>query len=474
MATTKILFGEWLPDQPGVSGAVTDAVNCYAVSNGYAPFPSESELSNAADATLLISFAGKYATLSSLFGASSTNLYKYNPANRNLVALTTTGYSAIEYWDTTQFGNKMIAANGSNKLQAFTLNSGTYFGDLAAAAPEAKYVTVVRDFVVAANKAGEENKVYWSDINDESNWTPSATSQSDSQVIADGGDIMGISGGEFGLVFLERAIYRMSYAGSPFFFQFDAISRSLGCIAPGSIAQYNGLTYFLADDGFYVCNGQSSTSISQEKMDKWFFNDAARNYLKTSISSAVDPIKRLVIWCYKTQSGNNRLAVFNISLGKWTYCETTAASVASILTPSVSLEDLDVYSTSIDSLTASLDDPQWVGNQLLFAGTIGAKIITFGGANKTASISSGDIDAGRSVITLARPIVDNGSGSVAVASRELLSDVPTYGDAVAADSEGRCGLRTAGRYHRVKTTATGSNWSTLVGVNVDIQGQGSR
>lgn len=25
MATTKILFGEWLPDQPSVTGAVTDA-----------------------------------------------------------------------------------------------------------------------------------------------------------------------------------------------------------------------------------------------------------------------------------------------------------------------------------------------------------------------------------------------------------------------------------------------------------------
>lgn len=474
MATTKILFGEWLPDQPGVSGAVTDAVNCYAVSNGYAPFPSEYELSDAAGASLLIAFAGKFAGITTLFGASSTNLYKYSAADRDLDPLTTAGYSAIEYWDATQFGNKMIAANGANKLQAFTLNTGTYFGDLAAAAPEAKYVTVVRDFVVAANKVGEENTVYWSDINDETNWTPSATSQSDSQVIPDGGDITGLAGGEYGLVFLERAIYRMAYAGSPFFFQFDAISRSLGCIAPGSIAQYNGLTYFLADDGFYVCNGQSSTSISQEKMDRWFFNDASRDYLKSSVSSAIDPVKRLAIWCYKTQSGSNRLAVYNIALSKWTYCETTASSVASILTPSVSLEDLDLYSTSIDALTASLDDPQWVGNQLLFAGTSGQKIITFGGSNKTASISSGDIDAGRSVITLARPVVDNGSGSVSVASRQLLEDEVVYGDAVAADSEGRCGLRTAGRYHRVKTTASGANWSTLVGVNVDIQGQGSR
>jgi hypothetical protein len=290
----------------------------------------------------------------------------------------------------------------------------------------------------------------------------------------DGGDITGLAGGEFGIVFMETAIYRMAYVGSPLFFQFDAISKGLGCISPGSIAQFNGLTYFLADDGFYVCDGQSAKSISQEKMDRWFFNDASRGDLKSYVSSAVDPIKRLIVWLYKTQSGVNRMVVYSIGLAKWTYCETTATSVASLLTPSVTLDDLDTYSSSIDALTVSLDDPQWVGNQLLFAGTSGQKIITFGGAAKQASISTGDIDSGRSVVTLARPVVDNGSGSVSVASRDLLSGSVTYGTAVAADTEGRCGLRSAGRYHRIKTVASGDNWSTLVGVNVDIQGQGSR
>jgi len=29
MAKQKILLGEWLPDQPGVTGSVTEATNCY-------------------------------------------------------------------------------------------------------------------------------------------------------------------------------------------------------------------------------------------------------------------------------------------------------------------------------------------------------------------------------------------------------------------------------------------------------------
>ena len=473
MAKQRILFGEWLPDQPGVTGALTDAVNCYPVTNGYAPILDEADYSDDADADLLTCFAGKTAGTVSLFGGSQTNLYKFTPGTRAMSPLTTTGYSGVEYWDAVQYGDKMIMANGQDKLQQYTLNSSTYATDLAAAAPEAKYVTVVKDFVVAANVVNEENKVYWSDINDETDWTSGLASQSDSQVIPDGGDITGLAGGEFGLVFLERAIYRMTYAGSPYFFQFDAINRTLGCISAGSIINFAGMTYFLADDGFYVCDGQTTRGIGTEKIDRWFFANANLTDIKLKMSSAVDTEKRLIVWLFPAQNGDNLLLIYNISLNKWSYAETTADSVSFALTPSVTLEGLDAFSASIDSLGISLDDRQWVGGLLLLSATRGPNIITFSGAYKQAALTSGDIDIGNSVITLARPIVDNGSGSVQVASRELLSNAITFGDASVANSEGRCGLRSAGRYHRVKTNPSG-NWNTAVGVEIDIETQGSR
>jgi hypothetical protein len=116
----------------------------------------------------------------------------------------------------------------------------------------------------------------------------------------------------------------------------------------------------------------------------------------------------------------------------------------------------------------------FAGGQLLFAGVSNRKIISFSGQPKSAYVVTGDIDAGRSLITLAKPIVDNGSATVAVASRQLLSGSITFGTPVAADAENRCSLRSSGNYHRIKVAPTGSSWDTLVGVNVDIQGQGSR
>lgn len=469
---TKIIFGEWLPDQPGITGVVTEAKNCIPVFNGYEPMKSEADLSGSAGQTLLTAFAGKYATISTLFAAGASQIFKYNNSTRALSAASTTGYTDVVSWDVVQFGAVMLAANGINKIQAVTLNTANNFTNVAAAAPTAKYITVVRDFVVAANETGFENKVYWSDINDETNWTPGPTSQSDTQVIADGGDIMGLAGGEYGLVLLEKAIYRMSYIGSPLFFQFDAIARGIGCLSNGSVVQYNGLSYFLANDGFYVCDGQSVKSISAGKVDKWFFDNADPNSFNL-MSSSVDPIKRLIAWCFSDVFANKLILIFSIDTGKWSYVETTATAISTVITPPVTLEGLDLYSTSIDALPVSLDARQWAGGDPLFAGVSGQKIITFGGSNKTASIVTGDIDIGRAVITLARPKVDDGSASVAVSARSSLSDAISYTTPVAADSEGRVSLRSAGRYMRVQVIPSGT-WSTCVGVDVDIVQQGGR
>ena len=470
----KIIFGEWLPDQPGVMGAITDAKNCYPVANGYAPIKSEADYSDAAGANLLITFAGKFGGASTLFAASATQIYKFDSNDASLDALTTTGYTAVEGWDVTQFGPTMILANGQDKLQSWTLNSSTYFGDLSADAPIAKFVTVVRDFVVAANDGTDTSKVYWSDLNDETDWTPAAASQADSQILPDGGDITGLAGGEYGLVFLERAIYRMSYAGSPFFFQFDAISRSLGCISNGSIAQYGNLTYFLADDGFYVCDGQTTKNIGTEKVNRWFFDNAIPNEISSGMSATVDPVNKLVIWKFNNTFGGKYLLMFSIDLNKWSYAETTATSIAYVLTPSATLEQVDNYNTSIDALDIPLDSRVFAGGQLLFAGVSGQKIVAFSGQPKTAIITTGDIDVGRSTVMLAKPIVDKGTGSIAISSRDNLAEQVEFGSDVAADAENRVSLRSNGEYHRLRLTPSGSNWETAVGLEFDVVKQGNR
>jgi hypothetical protein len=337
-------------------------------------------------------------------------------------------------------------------------------------------VTVVRDFVVAAYIAGEESKVFWSDINNEVNWVPSLFSQSDSQYLPDGGNITGLAGGEYGLIFLERAIYRMTYSGSPFFFQFDAISRTLGGISSGSIIQFGGLTYFLSDDGFYACDGQNVIPIGAEKVNRWFFDNAVLTNIANTMSSTVDPIKGLVFWCFPAKEGGSLMLIYNIQLKKWSYASTDITSISYILTPSSTLEQVDNYDNNLDTLDIPLDSPVWAGGLQLFAGVRAQKIIVFDGAVMPATVSSGDVDIGQSMITMARPYVDNSTGLVAIASRQALSEPPQFTSYTTANGDGRVPLRSNGRFHRlsVKTNAGDTSWSTIVGVEVDVQKAGAR
>ncbi len=174
---------------------------------------------------------------------------------------------------------------------------------------------------------------------------PTATSQSDYQLIPDGGDITQVVGGEFGIVFLEKAIVRMSYIGTPLIFQFDTISRNVGCIEGNSVAQYSGTAYFLSDDGFYATNGQTLTGIGSEKVDRYFFNNANIADID-SISAAVDPERNLVIWNYGNISGGRSLLIYNFETkyifdhdaildpkfyNNWVSCKIQASHVKALL-----------------------------------------------------------------------------------------------------------------------------------------------
>lgn len=482
----RVNFGEWLPDQPGVAGALVDAKNVIPQQVGYGPISSPSEWSNAASEVLnAVVAAAAPSEAVTVFAGGDTKLFKLG-TNLNLTDVSKSGgYTtpSDQKWRFTQFGNRVIAANGGDRLQGYLMGSSTAFADLGVAAPKSRYITTVRDFVVAGFNNGTTiypNRVEWCALGDETDWTPSTTTQSDYQDIPDGGHVKGLTGGEYGIVFMDRAVVRMSYVGSPLVFQFDTISRGLGCLEPNSIIQYGGSSFFLSDDGFYVTNGQEVKSISVEKVDRWFFALADISQLST-MSAAVDPLKNLVIWAFKTVDQTTALLIYNFNLSKWSYAianvDTIASSTAITTTSSsgLTLEQLDAYG-SLDSLPASLDSFGYTVTSNLLTGTLGQKIVAFSGSALTANIVTPDLALNDmpSVMTLVRPVIEGGSCSVQVNSRRRLNQQTDFtGDTYTANTDNRIGLRSAGTYHRVKAIPTGV-WSAAVGLDVTLTPQGMR
>jgi len=556
MAISRITFGEWTPDQPGLANGLQRAENVFSKAVGYGAINAAEDYSAAASENLNNVVAAKTtAGATTVFAGGATKLFKldttdlsldsvvkasrtitnvvrttnivtittsaahgysvgdaltvtatsstgvngativetvpttttftYTKAGTNIVTTADTGTVTFLYttptnqrWRFTQFGNVLIAANGGNRLQGYNVNSSSTFQDLASDAPQSRYVTVVRDFVVSGyvnSSTVYPNRVQWSALGDESSWANSATTQADFQDIPDGGSVVGLTGGEFGLVFMDRSIHRMSYIGSPLVFQFDNISRNQGCYEANSIIQYGGTSFFLSDDGFYACDGQQIIPIGNEKVNRYFWSDVDDGAINL-MSAAVDPFRKLVIWAYASQSSAtvDKLLIYNYQTNKWTSGTTDASRVASSSTPSFTLDGMDVFG-NLEQILSSFDDRVWLGGKMQFAGVRNTKIVTFSGANNTAYIETGDIEmpGTTSAITLAKPIVDNGSGSVALFSRRLLSEQVIFGSQTAADAENRVSLRGVGRYHRLQLTPTGQ-WTNTVGIDVEMNPLGTR
>ena len=482
MAISRVTFGEWTPDQPGVTNGLQKAENVFSKAVGYGPIQSAVDYSAAADQALNNVVAAKTVAGATLvFAGGATKLFKLDTTDLSLDNVSKSGNYTTDTgqrWRFTQFGNVIVAANGKAKLQGYNVNSSSIFADLAADAPESRFVTVVRDFVVSGyinSTTVRPNRVQWSALGDESSWTQSATTQADFQDIPDGGSIVGVTGGEYGLVLLDRSIHRMSYVGSPLVFQFDNISRNLGCYEANSIIQYAGTTFFLSDDGFYACDGQNVLPIGNEKVNRFFFNDVDEGTLNL-MSAAVDPFRKLIVWAYASNSSAtvDSMIIYNFQTQKWSSGKTNVDRVATSSTPSVALEGLDVYG-NLDTILTSFDSRLWLGGKLQFAGVRGTKVVTFSGAPMTATIETGDVEVpgATSAITMAKPIVDGGSGNVALVSRRLLNEQVVFGSQTVANSENRVSIRGVGRYHRLQLTPTGS-WTNAIGMDIDLNGLGTR
>jgi hypothetical protein len=556
MAISRITFGEWTPDQPGVTNGLQKAENVYSKAVGYGPIQSVVDYSADASESLNSLVAGKTTVGgTTVFAGGPTKLFKldagdlsldnaskasrtitnvarttdivtittsvahgfsfndsvtiaatgnttlngtfniatvptpttftYSKSGSDISSVADTGTVSFSYvtptdqrWRFTQFGNVIIAANGGNLLQGYNLTSSTNFADLAADAPPSRYVTVVRDFVVSGYVNSTDphpNRVQWSALGDESSWTGSATTQADFQDIPDGGAVVGVTGGEFGLVLMDRSIHRMSYVGSPLVFQFDNISRNLGCYEANSVVQYAGTTFFLGDDGFYACDGQNIIPIGNEKVNRFFF-DTVDEGLLSLMSAAVDPARKLIIWSFASNSSAtpDSLLIYNFQTQKWTSGLAEVSRIATSATPSVTLEGTDIFG-NLETISSSFDDRVWLNGKAQLAGVRNAKIISFSGGNSTAIIETGDIEVpgSTSAITMAKPIVDNGSANVALFSRRLLNQLIIFGPQIVADSENRVSIRGIGRYHRLQLTPTGS-WTSVVGTDIDLNGLGTR
>lgn len=464
---------EWVPDRAPFGATVTVATNVIPWVDGYKSFPSFSILStNALTAKFQGGIFGRDTGANVYeFVGDATKLYFFGSAAFSDVSRLAGGAyttAADDWWEMIQWGNTVIAVNGTTDVpQAITLG-GANFAALAGSPPKARHIAIVRDFVVLGNindGTAYPNRLQWSGINNSASWTPSATTQADYQDLqGDGGWVQKIIGGEYGLVFQERAVWKMTYIGSPEIFQFALIEKMRGVFAPQSVIAWGNMVFFLADDGFYVITGGTSAQpIGDGMVDRYFLNDYQTGNAHL-ITAAIDPINKIVMWAYPgsgfSAGSTNQILCYNWVYKKWSLVTTNVEGFVRYAAQGYTLDSLDTLSGSIDALTTSLDSRTYTGGAMTLAAfNTSHKLGSFTGTAMSATVDTGEkqLNKGmRTAVQEVRPLVDGNAASVTIGTRNLLSDSVSFGSVIAANASGFCPARSNANYHRFRITTTGA------------------
>jgi hypothetical protein len=414
---------------------------------------------------------GNTFTVSATAGGAAINTSSAGSGTHSVTWL----YSSLSsdaQWQFAQFGNLVFATQKNAPLQVYNLASSTAFADCAGSPPQASYISVVGRFLVLSGLLSNPFRIQWSGLNDTTNWT-SGVGSSDYQDFPDGGIVRGVAGGEFGTVFQDQAIRRMSYIpGSDLIFQIERIAQDQGLFAPYSIVRAGIYTFFHSAQGFFkIAPGGLPEPIGREKVDRTFFNDLDKTELRMFIGAS-DPRSTRVFWAYKSTSGTtglyNKIIGYDYVLDRFFPITMSGEYLLGMSQPGITLESLDSISSSIDALAASLDSFAVATQPLIAQFSSAHKMGFFSGTNLEATLESAEqgTDDDRIMVRGFRPITDAPTFYGSCSYRETQQDTPTSTVEIVRNSRtGCCDMRRSTRYSRFKVRIPASTaWNFAAGV----------
>lgn len=200
----------------------------------------------------------------------------------NLYTVTSSGFTAVSKgggyatavgaepagWRFASFGNDIYAANGLDVLQRRTANAGNFAdGPASTFIPEPRFVATVREFLVvadlSANAGRFADEIAWSDVDDPTWWDPADSTRPTSlagakRILSSPGQITGLVGGSFGIIFKRNSIHSLQFTAGPDVWRIDELSGEVGTTYPSSIVRGKGALYFWGGDAFYRQAGLSA------------------------------------------------------------------------------------------------------------------------------------------------------------------------------------------------------------------------
>lgn len=481
-ADGTIYFKEWLPDQPDLNNpGLTDVNNVIPAEGYFEPYRPLEATGNAIGGTptggiVTVSESGLTYIYGSSDNTGNSQIYEFQTPNWTAKAIAF-GPSNNGFVDFVQYGNLVIAATKSEQPVALTVGATSSFSVIATSGtvPSANVVGAVGQFVVigdtiwaATTGPSGHNYVHWSAIDDPRNWPVpnSATAiaaQSGAQELPNGlGNVRAIVGGDqYGLVFQQFGITRMTYIGGAAVFQFDLIESRKGAWAYRGVVNVGALTYFVSDQGFHVTDGVTVKDIGHGKVDKFFIEDLDVQWAQTNIRGAADFQRKIIYWLYpddnSTNGAPNRIIAYNYAEDRWSKAAQEGRALFS------------------GNGVVGGSDPDYKWGPLGFT-TAGA-LAHFSATAGTATLVTAEIEPNSGGYSRTQGIKPHVAATVnavtvAIGTRNDQITTPSFTSEVTANSRsGFCDFRSEARYHRARVTITGT-FNAAQGLEFQVEPSG--
>ncbi len=384
-----------------------------------------------------------------------------------------------------RFGETIYASSKEGVWYLDDIETDNTFAAESWTIPHGLAMARVGDFLFMGNLTDTDTtdapyRVRWSPFNNPKGaWATSISLQSDAVDMPENlGVVMGITGGNTGLIFQRNGLSRIQYTGGASVFDKRVVDTQRGLAAPFSLAQVGENVFYLSDDGFFVTNGTAGQSISRGRVWDWFLDTAQQTYLP-DVQAAVDWPNRCIVWTIPGDGGAFvGLLYYNWETQMWAHVGLATDCVFASGVAGLTLEQVAALYPDIDAMPESLDSPSFAARGRSLAAMIGGIQYQLMGSSLAAVFESGEFQpqpGKRVFVRSVAPIVaEQSEGTlVTVTGRERAGASYTLAPDVAIGPAGFAPFNFDSRFVRVgMTIPAGTTWADAYGYQVDFDVSG--
>ena len=306
--------------------------------------------------------------------------------------------------------------------------------------------------------------VRWSDQDDRNEWNPTAATDAGEVVLTDGTKIVGAVRARNAInIWTDNALWLMQFVGGNFVFKFQQVGTNCGLIGQHAAIDYNGTTYWMGYDNFYVHAG--AVQILDCTVRRFIFDDLNTSYYD-KVYCGINSEFREIIWLY-VSNGNtecNKYVIYNPEEKYWVYGDmifttfTDRSVFGNTITTGVTVAGNNIYNNEPPS------------------------VFTGSGETLTSFVESGDfdIDDGNQVMFMNKIIPDYDLSGGQIKFKIITKKYPesteeTEKEFNIFDNTEKINIRARGRQAKIRVSCGSNNASWRWGsVRIALQGDGER